>query len=230
MAVTKSREKLEVKTSFSYWSFEGNLQRALTMGGCINKHGGLKTSCAWPARFMSRVYGERWQLLSFNTSSLRRSENLAQRDFYSSLVAHLRLEYALPPSSSPPAWWSTGHSGFSLILNAAHRAALLLDLPPWRQLYRHIPLGGSKCPDSTEQPSIGEQAVAPEEHSDVHLCSQISICDWNPAVNKPSGPSSALRLQLGLQNLLSYLALLNSAWTIIPGELSERAKEFSLYI
>lgn len=49
-------------------------------------------------------------------------------------------------------------------------------------------------------------------------------------MNKPSGPSSALRLQLGLQNPLSYLTLLNSAWTIIPGELSERAKEFSLYI
>lgn len=88
-----------MKTSFSYWSFEESLQRALTMGGCINKHGGLKTSCAWPARFMSRVYGKRRQLLSFNTSSLRRSENVAQRDSHSSLVVHLRLKYALPPSS-----------------------------------------------------------------------------------------------------------------------------------
>lgn len=202
------------------------------MGGCINKHGGLKTSCAWPARFMSRVYGERRQLLSFNTSSLRRSENVAQRDSHSSLVVHLpeicasaiQLQTHLLPDEAG------GQSGFSPILNAAHRAALLLDLRPRRQLYRHIPLGESKCPDSTEQPSIGEQAAAPEEHLVVHLCSQISICDWNPAVNKPSGPSSALRLQLELQNLLSNLALLNSAWTIIPGELSERAKEFSLYI
>lgn len=200
-------------------------------GGCINKHGGLKKSCAWPARFMSRVYGVRWQLLSFNTSSLRRSENLAQRDSHSSLVVHLRLKYALPPSS----WKLTSHlmkQGTAVVFlwSWMQLTALLLDLRPRRQLYRHIPLGESKCPDSTIQPSIGEQAVAPEEHLEVHLCSQISICDWNPAVNKPSGPSSALRLQLGLQNLLSYLALLNSAWTIIPGELSERAKEFSLYI
>lgn len=166
-----------MKTGFSHWSFEENLQRALTMGGCINKHGGLKTSCAWPARFMSRVYGERWQLLSFNTSSLRRSENLARRDSYSSLVVHLHLKYALPLSRwklTSLLWWSTGLSGFSLILNAAHRAALLLDLRPRRQLYRHIPLGESKCPNSTEQPSIGERAVAPEGHLDVHLCSQIS--------------------------------------------------------
>lgn len=93
-----------MKTSFSHWSFEENLQRALTMGGCINKHGGLKTSCAWPARFMSRVYGERWQLLSFNTSSLRRGENLARRDSRSSLVVHLRLKCVLPPSSWKPTW------------------------------------------------------------------------------------------------------------------------------
>lgn len=63
-------------------------------------------------------------------------------------------------------------------------------------------------------------------------CAQISICEWIPVVNKPSGPWFALWLQLWMQHLLSYLALLNSApaWTIIPGEPSERAREFCLYI
>ena len=80
--------------------------------------------------------------------------------------------------------------------------------------------------------SVGEHTVATAGHLDVHLCSQISICVRKPADNKPSGPSSALRLQLGLQHLLSYLALLNSGpgWTIIPGELAKRAREFCLYI
>lgn len=57
---------------------------------------------------MSHLPGRRWQVLSFNTSSLRCSKNLAQRASYSSLVAHLHLKYSpsvqlethLPPSAA----------------------------------------------------------------------------------------------------------------------------------
>lgn len=57
---------------------------------------------------MSRLPGRRWQVLSFNASSSRRSRNLAQRASSSSLVAHLRLKYSpsvqlephLPPSEA----------------------------------------------------------------------------------------------------------------------------------
>lgn len=202
------------------------------MGGCINKHGGLKTSCLACKIYEPCVW--RAMTAPFIQHQLAAPQRKLGPERFSLIFGRapapeicasaIQLKTHLPPDEAGD------RSGFFLILNAAHWSALLLDLRPRRQLYRHIPLGESKCPDSTIRPSIGEQAVAPEEHLEVHLCSQISICDWNPAVNKPSGPSSALRLQLGLQNLLSYLALLNSAWTIIPGELSERAKEFSLYI
>lgn len=157
----------------------------------------------------------------------RSSKNLAQRHSYSSSVVHLLLKYSLPPSS----WNLTSRlmkhgagSDCSAILLAAwftsSATALSPHSPLWVQLLR---------PDCTPV-RRGTRCGGRGTLGSPPVLAQISICEWNPAVNKPSAPSSALRLQLGLQNLVSYLALLNSAWTIIPGELPERAKQFSLYI
>lgn len=171
---------------------------------------------------MSRLHGRRWQLLSFHTSSLRRSKNLAQSASSSSLPAHLRLKYS--------SWKLTSHLAKlrwrreRLFCDgdpwSAHWATPLPDLRPLRQLYRHTLLCESKCRGPPAQSSVwGTHPAETNGHLDLHLRSQISTYERNPVVNKPSGPSSALGLQLGLQHLLSYLALLNSgpAWTIIPG-------------
>lgn len=167
---------------------------------------------------------------------MRQSKNLAQRASYSSLVVHLRLKYLpsvqlethLPPSEAR--WRKRLFCDCDLW--SAQWATLLHDLRPPRQLYRLTLLWEPRCHSPAAQSSVREHTVATAGHRDVHLCSQISICEWIPVVNKPSGPWFALWLQLWMQHLLSYLALLNSApaWTIIPGEPSERAREFCLYI
>lgn len=87
-------------------------------------------------------------------------------------------------------------------------------LSPHSALWVQVPQ-----PAKHSHPSGGTHTAETDGHLDLHLRSQISTYERNPVVNKPSGPSSALGLQLGLQHLLSYLALLISgpAWTIIPG-------------
>lgn len=214
------------KTGFFQRSLLRETSDGLTMGGgCINKHGGLKTSYAWPARFMSRLYGKRWQLLSFNTSA-------AAKTWHRDILTHLRsctcswnIRFRHPAGTSPPALRSTVQGAIvlwsCLLLKFTSSAtALSPHSPLWVQLPR---------PDCTAV-RRGTRCGGRGTLGCPPVLAQISICEWNPAVNKPSAPSSALRLQLGLQKLVSYLALLNSAWTIIPGELPERAKEFSLYI
>lgn len=174
---------------------------------------------------MSSLHGRRWQVLSFHTSSLRRSKNLAQSASSSSLPAHLRLKYSpsvqletqLPPCE---ARWRRERLFCDGDPWSARWATPLPDLRPLRQLYRHTLLCESKCRGPPAQSSVrGTHTAETDGHLDLHLRSQISTYERNPVVNKPSGPSSALGLQLGLQHLLSYLALLNSgpAWTIIPG-------------
>lgn len=161
------------KTRYFQRSFLRETSEGLTVGGCINKHGGLKTSYAWPARFMSRLYGKRWQLLSFNTSA-------AAKTWHRDILTHLRpctcswnIRFRHPAGTSPPALWSTVRGAIVLwSLNAAHWATLLLDLRPRRQLYRHIPLCESNCRGPTAQPSVGEHAVAAVGLLDVHLCSR----------------------------------------------------------
>lgn len=189
---------------------------------------------------MSSLHGRRWQVLSFHTSSLRRSKNLAQSASSSSLPAHLRLKYSpsVQLENSPPhlATRGGGESDYSVMvtpdqLTGPHR---LPDLRPLRQLYRHTLLCESKChsPPSTVIRQGGTHAAETDGHLDLHLRSQISTYEGNPVVNKPSGPSSALGLQLGLQHLLSYLALLISgpAWTIIPGGNCLKEPQSSVYI
>lgn len=127
---------------------------------------------------------------------------------YSSLVAHLRLKYSpslqlethLPPSSTVeraiilwlwPVTSSLGHT-------AAWFTSFPTALSPHAALWVQGPQPGGSHPS-------GNTLWRPRDT----WTSTCAICEWNPAVNKPSGPSSALRLQLGLQHLLFYLALLN---------------------
>lgn len=127
---------------------------------------------------MSRLHGRRWQVRSFNTSSLRRSKDLAQRASYSSLVVHLRRKYSpsvqlenhLPPSEAR--WREPLFCDGDLW--SAQWATLLHDLGRPRQLYRLTPLCESKCHIPAAQSSLRKDAVASEGLLDVQLCSQIS--------------------------------------------------------
>lgn len=159
---------------------------------------------------MSRLHGRRWQILSFHTSSLRRSKSLAQSASSSSLPAHLSLKYSpsvQPETHLPPCearWWRE-RLFCDGDLWSAHWATPLPDLRPLRQLYRHTLLCESKCHSPPAQSSVrGTHTAETDGHLDLHLRSQISTYEPNPIVNKPSGLSSALGLQLGLQHLLFW--------------------------
>lgn len=181
------------KTCYFQRSFLRETSEGLTMGGCINKHGGLKTSYAWPARFMSRLYGKRWQLLSFNTSA-------AAKSWHRDILTHLRpctcswnIRFRHPAGTSPPAPWSSVQAAIVL------RSWMQLTGPRCCLIYV---LGDSF---SATFPSVSPTAAArlhsrpsgntlwwPWTLGCPPVLVQISICEWNPARNKPSAPSSVL--------------------------------------